>query len=85
MLNRDSASLWRARDLYNEAIERDPAVAAALAGLSSAYGTFGEHGHMPAPDAFKLADAAAREGDCARSAVGGRDREHRVLPSNAFL
>jgi DNA-binding SARP family transcriptional activator/TolB-like protein len=61
LLNRDSASLWRARDLYNAAIERDPALAAAHAGLSSAYGALGEYGFMPAPDAFELANAAVRE------------------------
>src|SRR5688572_8140917 len=60
MLNRDSASLRRARDLYNAAIERDPAFAAAYSGLSSAYGAFGEWGLMPAPDAFKFSEAAAR-------------------------
>jgi DNA-binding SARP family transcriptional activator/TolB-like protein len=60
LLNRDSASLRRARDLYNAAIERDPGLAAAYTGLSSAYGTFAEYGLMPAPAAYELADAAVQ-------------------------
>ena len=61
MLKRDSASLWRARDLYNAAIDLDPGVAAAHAGLASAYGALTEYGHMPAADALELADASARK------------------------
>jgi DNA-binding SARP family transcriptional activator/TolB-like protein len=60
MLNRDSASLRRARDLYNAAKERDPALAAAYSGLSSAYGAFGEYGLMPASKSLELSEWAAR-------------------------
>jgi DNA-binding SARP family transcriptional activator/TolB-like protein len=61
MLNRDSASLRRARDLYNAAIERDPALAAAYSGLSSAYGAFGEYGLMPASASLEASEKAARD------------------------
>lgn len=56
---RNTKSLLRARDLYLEAIEHDPAMAEAYAGLATAYGAFGFYGVMPVPAAFERARAAA--------------------------
>ncbi len=60
MLNRDAESVRRAQMLLDEAIERDPLYADAYSRLSGVYGILGSYGVISAPQAFELADAAAR-------------------------
>jgi DNA-binding SARP family transcriptional activator/TolB-like protein/Tfp pilus assembly protein PilF len=58
---RDTASVRRARNLFAQAIDHDPAFADAYAGLAYAYGAFAHDGVMPSSEAFRLGDAAARQ------------------------
>jgi eukaryotic-like serine/threonine-protein kinase len=58
---RDKESLLRSIDLYNQAIERDPAFALAYSGLADTYAVAGTLADLPARDTFLKAKAAAQQ------------------------
>ncbi len=57
---RTPQSITHARDLFAQAIERDPVYAAAYSGLGYSYGAMAYYGVMPSRDAFPLLEAAAK-------------------------
>jgi serine/threonine protein kinase len=53
-------SLRRAREHFERAVELDPTYALAYAGLGDAFGAMAYYGHVPPPEGFPRAGAAAR-------------------------
>ncbi len=70
LLKRDTADIRMARDLFAEAIDKDPAFADAHVGLAYAYGAFAHYGIMPSAEAFRRTDAAARKALTLKPASG---------------
>ena len=59
MSTRREPDALRARDLYEDAIDRDPTLTRAYVGLAYAYGLFAHSAMMPSHEAFRLSAAAA--------------------------
>lgn len=59
MSTRLPADARRARDLFEDAIDRDPTMTRAYVGLSYVYGAFAHSKIMPSHEAFRLSAAAA--------------------------
>jgi DNA-binding SARP family transcriptional activator/Tfp pilus assembly protein PilF len=59
MSTRKGSDALRARDLYEDAIDKDPTLTRAYVGLAYAYGLFAHSAMMPSHEAFRLSAAAA--------------------------
>ena len=58
---RTPEDVTRAADYFKQALAKDPAYALAYAGLADSYSLLGDYGALPAKEAFRQAEAAARE------------------------
>ena len=59
LTTRQDADAMRARDLFEDAIDRDPTMTRAYLGLAYTYGMFAHNAMMPSREAFRLSAAAA--------------------------
>lgn len=59
LTTRLDADAMRARDLFEDAIDRDPTMTRAYVGLAYTYGMFAHNAMMPSREAFRLSAAAA--------------------------